>query len=140
MTPVPEPSPPAPTADPGAVADAAAAAARGCAGVVDLSGGLVGEIGTYLPGRRVPGVRVQDDRITVHVVAQYGLPLPVVGDEVRAAVGGAVATLAPGRPVDVVVDDVALPTDPDSPDTPAALPAAPPRSRTSRSRPSGGPS
>jgi hypothetical protein len=37
--------------------------------IVRLSGGPMGTVATYLPGRRIPGLRVgDDDRIEIHVV------------------------------------------------------------------------
>jgi hypothetical protein len=83
--------------------DAVAAAARGCADVVDLSSGLFAETATYLPGRRIPGVRLRSDGVEVHIVARYGRPLPEVADQVRAAV----TPLVGAAPVDVLVDDIA---------------------------------
>ncbi len=85
--------------------DAIAAVVRGVNGVVDLSGGAIGEVATYLPGRRVTGVQVGEDSIEVHVVAEYGLSVLNVADRVRTAVRG----LTPQRIVNVAVDDVRLP-------------------------------
>ncbi len=85
--------------------DAIAAVVRGVNGVVDLSGGAIGEVATYLPGRRVTGVQVGEDSIEVHVVAEYGLSVLDVADRVRTAV----RALAPERIVNVAVDDVRLP-------------------------------
>jgi hypothetical protein len=88
--------------------EAVAAAALGCPLIVGLSGGRFGEVATYLPGRRLLGVRRADDTIEVHVVARWGPPLPEVGDIVRAAV----APYAGGSPVTVFVDDIEVPDDP----------------------------
>jgi len=79
-------------------------------GVVSLHAGPFGEVGTYLPGRRVAGVRTADEEIEVHVVAALGTPVPHVAAGVRQAL----AALPPaaglgGRPVHVVVEDVADP-------------------------------
>lgn len=88
-------------------ADAIAAAVRRCAGVDDLYAGEPVEVATYLPGRRVPGVRIADDLVEVQVRARWGRPLPEIGSEVQAAV----APLAGGRRIDVRIADVAgLPT------------------------------
>jgi len=73
--------------------------------VARLSAGTVAEVATYLPGRRVQGIRVLDDVLEVHVVARWGTPLPDVGAEVRRAVGG----LAGGRPITVAIEDVEWP-------------------------------
>ena len=87
--------------------EAVAAAVERCAGVASLSAGALGGFGTYLPGRRIAGVRVGDDAVELHVVARWGISIPSLAADVRAAV----APLVPGRTVDVVVDDVTLPSD-----------------------------
>lgn len=84
-------------------ADLIAEAVLACPDVVAMSGGKFGEVATYLPGHRVKGVRMTDDEIELHIVARFGPPLPKVAARVRTAV----APLAGGRPVAVVVDDVA---------------------------------
>jgi len=74
--------------------------------VARLSAGSAGaEVATYLPGRRVRGVRVADDAVQVHVVARWPAVLPEVGDAVRAAA----APLVGGRAVEVVIDDLDVP-------------------------------
>jgi uncharacterized alkaline shock family protein YloU len=88
--------------------EAVAAAALGCPLIAGLTGGRLGEIATYLPGRRVVGVRELDGTVEVHVVARWGTPLPKVADVVRAAV----APHAGGRPVSVFVEDIEVPADP----------------------------
>ncbi|HEX5494734.1 MAG TPA: hypothetical protein VFX70_09200 [Mycobacteriales bacterium] len=82
--------------------DAVAAAATACRTVAGLSGGPAGTVASYLPGRRVVGVRVGDGAVAVHVVGAYGPPVARIGAEVRAAV----APLSGGRAVDVVVEDL----------------------------------
>lgn len=37
------------------------------AGVTGLSAGTFGEVATYLPGKRIPGIRIRDGRVDVHV-------------------------------------------------------------------------
>jgi hypothetical protein len=86
-------------------AEAVAERAAGCRSVARISTGPFGEVATYLPGRRVPGVRVGDGRIEVHVVACWGVQVPDLAAEVRAAIG----PIAGGLPVDVHVDDVDVP-------------------------------
>jgi hypothetical protein len=86
------------------LADQVAAAAAGCPGVARLAGGPVA---TYLPHRVVPGVVVDDGALRVAVVARYGPPMAEVARQVRAAV----RAVAPGRPVDVVIDNIDLPAD-----------------------------
>ena len=84
-----------------------AAAALGCPLISNLTGGGLGEVATYLPGRRILGVRVVDGEIELHVIARWDVPLPEVADAVRAAV----APYADGMPVAVFVDDIELPGD-----------------------------
>jgi hypothetical protein len=82
-----------------------ARAAVACPEVARLSEGAVAEVASYLPGRRVPGVRVVDDTVEVHIVARWGRPLPEVGEAVAAAV----TPVAAGRPVRVFVEDLEVP-------------------------------
>lgn len=82
-----------------------AAAALGCPLIAGLSGGPFGEVATYLPGRRVLGVRDSDGAVELHVVAKWDTSLPEVADAVRAAV----APYVDGRPVAVFVEDIELP-------------------------------
>ena len=85
--------------------DAVAERAGKCRSVARLSGGQFGEVATFLPGRRVRGVRVADSYVEVHVVACWGASVPDVAADVRAALGPITA----GLPIDVHVDDVDLP-------------------------------
>lgn len=85
--------------------EAVAAAALGCPLVADLTGGRFGEVATYLPGRRILGVRQVEGTVEVHVVARWGTPLPEVADVVRAAV----TPHAGGVPVAVFIDDIEVP-------------------------------
>jgi hypothetical protein len=88
-----------------AMAEAIAEAVRRCPAVADLhSGGLV-QVATYLPGRRIDGVRLEDDRVLVSVVAAYGVPLLALTEQVRAAA----LPLSGGRRVDIHVADLRLP-------------------------------
>lgn len=82
-------------------ADLVAAAARSIPGVTDLHAGAFGEVATYLPGRRVVGVRLGDDLTEVHVVVAMGSPVLITSEAVRQAVSPLVTT-----PVDVYVEDV----------------------------------
>ena len=89
--------------------------------VARLSAGSTGaEVATYLPGRRVRGVRVTDDAVEIHVVARWPAVLPEVGDAVRSAV----APLAGGRAVEVVIDDLDVPGLDEPTEPVAELPAA----------------
>jgi uncharacterized alkaline shock family protein YloU len=87
-------------------AEAVAERTARCRSVARLSGGLVGEVATYLPGRRVRGVRLAEDgSIEIHVVACWGVRVPELAAEVRDAVG----PIAAGLPINVHVDDVDVP-------------------------------
>lgn len=78
--------------------------------VVDhLSGGDFGEVATYLPGRRVHGVRTSGDRIEVHVVLRLRPDLMAAAADVREAV----RAVAEGADVDVFITDVVLDEDDD---------------------------
>ncbi len=83
------------------LADVIAAAVTAVDGVADLHGGMFGEAATYLPGRRVPGIRLGDDGTEIHVSLQFGAPLRATAEAVRDAV----APLVSG-PVHVTVEDV----------------------------------
>ncbi len=85
--------------------EAVAAAALGSPLIAGLTGGRFGEVATYLPGRRILGVREVDGTVEIHVVARWGTPLPEVADVVRAAV----ASHTGGQPVAVFVDDIEVP-------------------------------
>ena len=88
--------------------EAVAAAALGSPLISGLTGGRFGEIATYLPGRRILGVRQVDGVVEVHVVAKWGAPLPEVAEVLRAAV----APHAGGLPVTIFVEDIEVPADP----------------------------
>ena len=99
--------------------DAVAAATLAAPSVARMSGGALGEVATFLPGRRVPGVRIKPDGVEVHVVARYGANLPSAADEVRKLV----QPYAGDRPVSVYVDDIVLPGE-ETPEPPAQGQAA----------------
>ena len=88
------PEPPTPV-------EVVAAAVLAVPGVVRLHGGRFGELGTYLPGRRVTGVRIDDEGTEVHVVVSDLVPVP----ETAARVQRAVSAVAP-MPVRVHVEDI----------------------------------
>jgi hypothetical protein len=60
------------TPAPNEPADRVAAAVRAVPGVADLHPGMFGEVGTYLPGRRVPGIRIDDGAVQVHICVVFG--------------------------------------------------------------------
>lgn len=84
------------------LADRIATLALATPGVAGLYGGAFGEVGTYLPGRRVAGVRLTAERCEVHVAVLPHTAPREVADGVRRAVHPLVE-----RPVDVHVEDVA---------------------------------
>lgn len=125
----PAPPPPAPPAQhpaaqhPPAAApadpDAVAAAVLACPDVVRLSRSIPGtridgvsadvETATYLPGRRVAGVRIREEEVVVRVVCRYGPAVAELAGQVRAAV----AATVPGHPrINVIIDDLEMPPDP----------------------------
>jgi len=86
------------------LADAVREAVLRVDGVAGTHTGTFGEVATYLPGRRVEGVRLRPDGAEVHVVLAWGAPVGATADAIRAAV----APLT-GATVDVVIQDVAAP-------------------------------
>ncbi|UQE75272.1 hypothetical protein MYK68_01115 [Gordonia sp. PP30] len=93
----------------GELAARIAEAVRAVPGVAGLSGGSYGTIATYLPGRRVVGVRLGADEGEVAVIASLGHPLAELADRIRAA-----ASSITGLPIDVLIADLDTPPDPDS--------------------------
>lgn len=89
------------TPDDQTVADRVAAAVLAVPGVHALHAGVSGEVATYLPGRRVDGVRLRDDVCAVHVTVVWGTPLAETSDRVRAAARQHVQ-----GPIDVMIEDV----------------------------------
>lgn len=85
--------------------DAVSAAALSCPDVAALSGGIAGEVATYLPGRRVPGVRLTEDEVEIHIVARWDTNLPEVADAVRRAV----KAVTGGMRTSVYVEDIEVP-------------------------------
>lgn len=94
-----------------AEADLVRTAALAVPGVLGLHGGALGEVAVYLPGRRVSGIRLREDRTEVHVVLALGAPVRGTAQAVQTAV----AAVRPG-PVDVTVEDVAAPDRTPDPD------------------------
>ena len=104
--------------------DLIAAAVLSCPTVAGLSGGVAGEVATYLPGRRVTGLRIDDATVTVHVVGRYGPTMTEISNQVTRAV----TPLAGGRQVGVVIEDLQLDgaDDGDVPPSPRPAPAGDP--------------
>lgn len=90
--------------DSGQLADAVAAAVRAHPAVADLDGGPFGTIASYLPGRRVVGVRVGEpgEPVEVSVVARLGTPLPRLATELRRVI----IAVTGARVIDLTINDV----------------------------------
>lgn len=86
-------------------ADTVAALARAVPGVAALHPGMFGEVATYLPGRRVTGVRIRGGAVDVHLTVWPAAPVRATAAAVRAAV----AAGFPGHTVNVTVEDIAVP-------------------------------
>jgi len=82
--------------------DTIAAAMMACPAVAGLHEGGTRAVATYLPGRRVVGVRVEDERVLVSVVLASGSSVRVLEAQVRSRLAPHVR----GRQVDVHVADV----------------------------------
>ncbi|QNN51554.1 hypothetical protein [Nocardioides mesophilus] len=87
--------------------DSIAAAVLACPAVAGLHEGGTWAVATYLPRRRVVGVRVEDRRVLVSVVLAYGSSVRSLEAQVRSAL----APLVEGARVDVHVADVRTATD-----------------------------
>ena len=113
---------PPPLAEPDVEVPLIAGAVLSCPLVAELHPGAYGEIATYLPGRRVPGIRVGADVIEVHVVAHLAATVP----QVAAAIRAVLTPWSTGRRVDVVIEDLRLPgEDPPPSAPPTTTPSAP---------------
>jgi uncharacterized alkaline shock family protein YloU len=88
----------------GEPADVVAAAVTGVPGVAGLHAGMFGEVGTYLPGRRVPGIRIEGGVTDVHVTLFFGAPVRDTAARIRDVV-----TRSVGGVVNVTVEDVIAP-------------------------------
>jgi len=86
--------PPSAVVAPVSAADLIGAALRRCASVASLHGGRSGAVATYLPGRRVTGVRITPTAVFVHLTGAYPAPVAVIDAEVRSAVRPHLAGLA----------------------------------------------
>ena len=109
----------------GDTADEIAAVVLAVPGVASLHGGMFGEVATYLPRRQVPGIRIGERRVEVHVSLLIDAPI----QSTAAAIQHATATII-ALPVDVTIEDV-LPESPRRPSptstTRATRPARRPR-------------
>lgn len=89
--------------DPGTAddADRIAAAVRAVPGVADLHPGMFGEVGTYLPGRTVPGVRFRGQVTDVHITVYFDADIRKTAALVRSALAHLI-----GGEINVTVEDV----------------------------------
>lgn len=85
-------------------ADELAALVLAVPGVDSLHAGRFGEVATYLPGRRVTGVKIVEDRVEIHVVLRFEAAITAVAQEIHAVVAAVVDV-----PVQVFVEDVTAP-------------------------------
>ena len=117
-SPAPPPARQSQQRDSGQLADAVAAAVRAHPAVADLDGGPFGAIASYLPGRRVVGVRVGEpgEPVEVSVVAWLGTPLPQLATDLRRLI----TAVTGSRVIDLTINDV-ITGDP----SPAPPPASP---------------
>jgi hypothetical protein len=81
-------------------ADRIATAVQASRHIAGLDSGRYGEIATYLPGRRVSGVRIRPESVTIGVIGRY----PATATEITAWVRAAVGPL--DRPLHVHIGDV----------------------------------
>ncbi len=89
-----------------AAVEVAAAVVAEVPGVAGLHAGEFGEVATYLPNRKVIGIRQTADsaRTEVHIVVHLDAPVHQTAARVRAALAAVV-----GGAVDVIVEDVVEP-------------------------------
>ena len=87
--------------------DAIAAATLACTAVAELHDGGTRAVATYLPERRVVGVRVEDHRVVVSVMLASRFSVRLLDAQVRSALAPHVGD----RAVDVYVADVQTATD-----------------------------
>ena len=83
-------------------AELVAAAVLACPEVAGLHGGRFGEVATYLPGRRVIGVRITPTEVFVHVIARYRVTVNQIDTAVRVALVPHVGAL----PVTLTIEDL----------------------------------
>jgi hypothetical protein len=81
--------------------DMIAATVLAVPGVASLHPGTFGEVASYLPGRRVVGVRRDGQTVEVHVVLLWGAPALATAEAVRRSL-----TALGAAAVHVVVQDV----------------------------------
>lgn len=87
------------------LARALAGAVTAVPGVAELSPGTSVEVSTLFANGKVVGVRLGDDTVEIHVVADR-LPLPPVANEVARAARRVLAAAGVDAAVHVVIEDV----------------------------------
>jgi hypothetical protein len=94
-----------PLLEPDVLAQRVAAAVSAHPDVAGLHGGVFGAVVTYLPGRRLTGVRIGTvgEPVEVGVVLRLHRPIPAVVADLRRRV----SDLCGGTAVDITVADVA---------------------------------
>ena len=85
--------------------DDIATAVLACPGVAGLGSGVIGELATYLPGRRVSGIRVSTTLVELEICAAWGFPAQQIAEQILTALAGVVT----GRPVEITIVDIAPP-------------------------------
>ena len=85
--------------------DAVHAAVSNCPGVAGVGSGTLAALTTYLPGRRIPGIRINPESIELEIVANWDATAAAIGRHIRAAIAGLVS----GRRVDITIADIVLP-------------------------------
>lgn len=116
---------------PGVLADAISQRVLDHPAVAHLDGGPFGTVASYLPGRRVVGVRVAEEERMVHLAVVLWLGWPVL--PVVAELRQAVTEIAGPVRVDVTVADLhSLEDEPPEPAEPAAEPSPPPGAGATR--------
>jgi hypothetical protein len=98
--------------------DAVHAAVNSCPGVARVGSGSVAALTTYLPGRRIPGIRINPDTVELEVIAEWDSNAANIGRAIQSVVTG----LAGARRVDITITDIDLPGEQSSQDTGDALP------------------
>lgn len=73
-------------------------------GVAALHGGAYGTVASYLPGRRVTGLRLDNAEAHVHLALYEGSDLSAVAEDVRAVVAG--LTGRDSRNVVITIEDL----------------------------------
>ena len=102
--------------------DAVHAAVTTCPGVASLGSGTASSLTTYLPGRRLPGIRINPDSVELEIVASWGLSAAEIVRQIRHAL----TPVVDGRRVDVTIADIQLPSEAPQPAAVAPLQAAAP--------------